>query len=138
STERQSYVIMATVLAGLVDIGVAWYLIPGHGAVGACIGSGAAQITAVGVMWAVAILLYRVRLPWKQLGKIVFISIISALTAYFIAAQLTPLWGILCGGSASLIILAFLLYWVRVFEPEDHERISLLVRMLPSQIAGIA
>jgi len=29
------------VLAGIVDIGVAWTLIPVHGAVGACIGSGA-------------------------------------------------------------------------------------------------
>ena len=75
STERQSYVIIATVLAGLVDIGVAWYLIPTHGAVGACIGSGAAQITAVGAMWAVGIYLYRIRLPWIQLGKIASISI---------------------------------------------------------------
>ena len=38
SAERQSYVILATVLAGIVDIGVAWTLIPAHGAVGACIG----------------------------------------------------------------------------------------------------
>ena len=29
SAERQSYVIAATVLAGVVDIGVAWYLISG-------------------------------------------------------------------------------------------------------------
>jgi len=44
--ERQSYVIMATFVAGLVDISVAWSLIPSFGAVGACIGSGAAQLTA--------------------------------------------------------------------------------------------
>jgi len=31
SAERQGYVILATVLAGVVDMGVAWYLIPAHG-----------------------------------------------------------------------------------------------------------
>ena len=43
-TERQAYLIAATVVAGIVDVGVAWYLIPAHGAVGACIGNGAARI----------------------------------------------------------------------------------------------
>jgi hypothetical protein len=32
SAERQSDVILATVLAGIVNMGVAWYLIPAHGA----------------------------------------------------------------------------------------------------------
>jgi len=138
STERQSYVIIATVLAGLVDIGVAWYLIPTHGAVGACIGSGAAQITAVGAMWAVGIYLYRIRLPWIQLGKIASISIISALGAYAIAAQLPPLWGLVCGGCASLIVLFGLMYWMRVLEPEDRSRFDILIGMLPRPISGPA
>jgi O-antigen/teichoic acid export membrane protein len=97
-------------LAGIVDIGVAWYLIPAHGAVGACIGNGAAQAAAVGMMWAVAIHLYKVKLPWMQVAKIAFISALASLTAHAIAVRLAPLWGILCGGSASLIVLFVLFY----------------------------
>jgi O-antigen/teichoic acid export membrane protein len=145
-SERQSFVIAATILAGIVDWGVAWWLIPAHGAVGACIGNGAAQAAAVLMMWAVAIHLYKVKLPWLQVAKIVFISALAALTAHYfvtltehyISGQLAPLWAILFGGCASLIVLFGLFYWMRVLEPEDHSRLRILVKMLPKQIASPA
>jgi O-antigen/teichoic acid export membrane protein len=134
SNERQRYVIMATVLAGIVDIGVAWRLIPAHGAVGACIGNGAAQLTAVGIMWVIGIRVFRVKLPWVQVGKISIISVLASLTAHSIAVRMAPLWGILFGGTASLIVLFALVYWLRVLEPEDHDRFSVLAGMLPKSI----
>jgi O-antigen/teichoic acid export membrane protein len=137
SMERQRFVIMATVLAGIVDMGVAWYLIPAHGAVGACIGSGAAQVIAVGMMWAIGIRLYKVKLPWLLVAKIAFISVLASLTAHYVAVQFaTPLWAILCGGSASLIVFFGLVYLMRVLDPEDHGRFRLLAGMLPRPIAG--
>jgi O-antigen/teichoic acid export membrane protein len=135
SMERQVYVIVATVLAGIVDIGVAWYLIPAHGAVGACIGNGAAQFVAVGIMWAVSIRFYKVKLPWLLVAKIAFISVLAALTAHLIAVHFSPVWAILCGGTAALIVLFGLFYLMRVLEPEDHNRLGTVVRMLPKQIA---
>lgn len=136
SAERQSQVILATVLAGVVDIGVAWYLIPKHGAVGACIGSGAAQIVAVGTMWAIGIHLYGIKLPWMQVAKITFISVLAALTAYLLAMRLSPLWAVLLGGSTSVVVLCGLFYLMRVLEPEDRARFSVLTGMLPKPIAG--
>jgi O-antigen/teichoic acid export membrane protein len=135
STEQQRYVILATVIAGVVDISVAWYFIPAHGAVGACIGNGAAQLMAVGMMWAVSIHLYQVKLPWIQVSKIVFISVLASLTAHFIAMRLAPLWGIMAGGSAALVVLFGLFYVMRVLEPEDHIRFGTLTRMLPNVMA---
>ena len=135
SAERQSYVIAATVLAGIIDFGVAWYLIPAHGAVGACIGSGAAQITAVGLMWAVGIHRYKVRLPWLLVAKVAFISVLASLTAHYIAVQFAPLWGVLGGGIASLVVLFGLFYLMRVLEPEDRARLSILTRILPQPLA---
>jgi len=138
SVEQQSYVIAATVFAGVVDMGVAWYLIPAHGAVGACIGSGAAQITAVGLMWAIGIRRYNVQLPWVQLTKITIISILAALTAHFIAIRLSPLWAVLCGGTGSLVVLFGLMWVARVLEPEDHNRFKILTGILPKRISGSA
>jgi O-antigen/teichoic acid export membrane protein len=137
SFERQRYVIAATVMAGVIDISVAWYLIPAHGAVGACIGNGAAQLAAVGLMWMVAIHLYKVKLPWMHVAKIVFCSALASLTAHYVAVRFVmPLWGILCGGGASLFVLFGLFYLLRVLEPEDHGRFRLLAEMLPRPIAG--
>lgn len=136
SMERQNYVIAATVLAGIVDVGVAWYLIPSQGAVGACIGSGAAQLLTVGMMWAIGIYLYKTKLAWLLTAKIVFISVFASLTAHYIAVQLTSLWGIVLGGSAALVVLLALIYLMRVLEPEDKNRFTTLTRMLPNQLAG--
>jgi O-antigen/teichoic acid export membrane protein len=131
SMEKQRFVIMSTALASIVDISVAWYLIPAHGAVGACIGSGTAQVIAVGMMWIVGIHLYKVKLPWRQVAKIVFISLLAALTAHYIAIRMTPWWAILCGGSAALAVFFSFFYLMRVGEPNDHDRLKILVGMLP-------
>jgi O-antigen/teichoic acid export membrane protein len=148
SSERQRYVIAATVLAGVIDISVAWYLIPMHGAVGACIGNGAAQATAVFMMWAVTIYLYKVKLPWWLIAKIVFISALASLTAHFVAvrttayfiaaAGLSHLLAILFGGGASLVVLFGLIYLMRVLEPEDHDRFKLVTEMLPKPFVASA
>jgi O-antigen/teichoic acid export membrane protein len=136
SSERQIYIIAATVLAALADLSVAWYLIPAHGAVGACIANGAAQALAVGMMWAVAISLFKVKLPWMQVAKIAFASLLASLAAHLIAVRLAPLWGILCGGSAALFVLFGLFYLMRVLEPEDRDRFKIMTGMLPLPIAG--
>ncbi|MGA3009631.1 MAG: polysaccharide biosynthesis C-terminal domain-containing protein [Terracidiphilus sp.] len=138
SFEQQRYVIAATVIAGVIDISVAWYLIPSYGAVGACIGNGAAQLTAVGLMWVAATRLYKVKLPWAQVAKIVFCSALASLTAHYITLRMAPLWGILCGGCASLFVLFGLFYLMRVLEPEDHNRFKLLVGMLPKPLVSPA
>jgi O-antigen/teichoic acid export membrane protein len=135
STERQSIVILATALAGIVDIGVAWILIPAHGAVGACIGSGAAQVVAIGIMWGIAIRIYKVKLPWMQHFKVVFCSVLAALAAHYVAVQFaTPLWAILFGGAASLVVLFGLFYLARVLEPEDYSRLRILSGMAPGYV----
>ena len=139
SMERQSYVIAATVLAGIVDIGVAWWLIPAHGAVGACIGSGAAQVTAISLMWAICIKLYKVKLPWLLIAKVSFISLVAALTAHLIAVRFTtPVLGILFSGSASLAVLFILFYVMRVLERNDSERMQVVIELLPKPIVGPA
>lgn len=134
SAERQTYVIVSTILAGVVDISVASLLIPKHGAVGACIGSGIAQITAVGTMWAIGIHIFKVKLPWLQLLKISAASALASLTAHVITLHLSPIWSIVCGGTASLIVLFGLFYVLRILEAEDRARFGVLTAMLPKPL----
>jgi O-antigen/teichoic acid export membrane protein len=135
SHERQSFVIWATVIAGIVDVGVAWSLVRAHGAVGACIGSGAAQVTAVGMMWAVSIKLYKVRLPWVFLGKLTLVSVLASLAAHYVAMQFAPLWGLILGALVSILVFFALFYLFKVLEEEDRSRFELLTRMLPGSLA---
>lgn len=135
SAERQSYVIATTIVAGIVDIGVAWYLIPSYGAVGACIGSGAAQIVAVCAMWAVCIRRFHIKLPWFYFAKICFISVAASAAGYSIAVWTRPIVALLLGGSAALIVLFGLIYLLRVFEPEDRNRFLILTSAMPISVA---
>ncbi len=64
-TDEQNYFLFATIIGTFIDIGVAWYLIPTYGALGACIGSGAAQMTAVGHHVDHRIRKYNIELPWR-------------------------------------------------------------------------
>jgi O-antigen/teichoic acid export membrane protein len=135
SAERQGYVIAATILAGVVDIGVAWYLIPSYGAVGACIGSGAAQIMAVSSMWAICIYFFKIKLPWFFLAKVVFISVMASFAGYSISVWTRPLLALLIGGSVALTVLLGLIYLLRVFEVEDRNRFVKLTRTMPLPIS---
>ena len=51
--------------------------------------------------------------------------------------RLAPLWAILAGGTASLIVLFGLFYFMRVLEPEDRDRFKILAGMLPRSISGV-
>ncbi len=137
STEHQAYEIATMIVAGLVDVGVTWSLVASHGAVGACIGSGAAQITAVAIMWTIGIRLYRVKLPWVLTAKVAFLSAVAAYCAHLFTARLRPLPGILAGGAAAAIVIAALFYALRVLEPEDHKRFAILTKMLPQPASGL-
>jgi len=134
--ERQSYFIAATLVASAIDIGVAWWLIPRYGAVGATIGSGLAQSVAVMVLWVQGVTRYRIRLPWIFLGKIICISIIAASVVVPITLHTSPVIGLILGagmGGATLIGLGLL--W-SVLEREDIERFKVLVDASPSVLAA--
>ena len=138
STERQVYVIVTMVIAGIVDVGVTWTLVAAHGAVGACIGSGAAQFTAVGIMWAIGARKFGIRLPWVLTAKVAVMSTAAALAAHFVTLFLPPLWGILLGGGTALAVLVTLTYLWRILEPEDHARFAQLTGALPRPLATFA
>ena len=135
SAERQDFVIWATIVASVCDLGVAALLIPKYGAVGACIGSGVGETICVGGMWIVGVVLYKVKLPWKLVSKVVFISTVAALAAHYVAIQFAPLVGILLGGSLALVILLGLFYMMRVLQPEDGSRLNLIAGSLPKPVS---
>lgn len=138
SFEKQRWVIAATVLAGAVDIAVAWILIPAHGAVGACIANGVAQFLAVALLWGIAIGMFKIKLPWLLTAKVAFVSVAAALTGHFCARSLAPIWAVLVCGSVSIAVLLLLFYLFRILQEEDRERLNQVASMLPGPLPAVA
>lgn len=135
SHERQEFVIWATVIASVLDLGAAALLIPKFGAVGACIGSGVGEVTCVGGMWMVGIILFRVKLPWKLISKVTFISTVAAVSAHYVAVMFTPLLGLILGGFAAALVMLGLFYGMQVLEPEDKSRLLVIAGSLPKPVS---
>jgi O-antigen/teichoic acid export membrane protein len=136
SVDQQKYFIYTTVFASFVDIGVAWLLIPSYGALGACLGSGAAQFTAVGLMWAIGIQRYKIELPWGFIFKIALISTVSALAAHAVASHLSALPGLIAGSLVATGIFFALGYIFKILDPEDRSRFQVISNACPRRIAG--
>lgn len=130
--ERQSYFIIATLIASVIDVGVAWWLIPRHGAVGATIGSGLAQAVAVIALWVQGVTRHHIRLPWTFFGKILCISTVAATAVVAITRHTSPVVGLVLGsGVGGLVLISLGLLW-RVLEREDVERLKVLRDASPS------
>lgn len=136
SVDRQKYFLVTTVIASFVDIGVAWYLIPAHGALGACIGSGAAQITAVGLMWAVGIRQYKIELPWGFISRLTAISITASLAAWEVSRRLAPLPALIGGALTATAVFLLLAYIFKMLEPEDCSRFKVISNACPRPLAN--
>ncbi|QHS52246.1 oligosaccharide flippase family protein [Edaphobacter sp. 12200R-103] len=136
SYDQQKYFITTTIVASFVDIGVAWLLIPSHGALGACLGSGAAQFTAVISMWAIGIARYKIRLPWGFFFKLSAISGVAALAAYGAVSRLTPLPGLIAGSVISTVLFITLGYMFKILEPEDRDRFKVITNACPQSVAA--
>jgi O-antigen/teichoic acid export membrane protein len=137
STDQQKYFLYATVIGSFVDIGVAWLLIPSYGALGACLGSGAAQILAVGIMWTIGIRRYNIQLPWRFFAKILAISSASAAAAYFVTTHLPFVLGLVAGCLTALIVFFGLSYVFKILEYEDCTRFTVISNAFPESFGGI-
>ena len=136
STDRQKYFIATTVVASFIDIGVAWYLIPSLGALGASLGSGAAQFTAIGLMWIIGIYRDNIRLPWRFLAKVTMISVATSVTAYAVSFRLPAVWALVIGSITAMITFFLLAYAFKILEPEDTSRFKIISAACPRALAG--
>jgi O-antigen/teichoic acid export membrane protein len=70
STDDLGFVLKCSAFCGVVNVAIDWLLIPGHGAIGAAIGNGTAQLLAAIGVWTYAAIRYPLRLQTATLMKI--------------------------------------------------------------------
>jgi O-antigen/teichoic acid export membrane protein len=123
-------------VASVLDIAVAWWLIPQHGAVGAALGSGAAQILAITFLWVMGVRKYHIRLPWAFLGKTTFTSLVAAGCAYAVVSHTQHVVGLIAGGIVAVVVFVALASLLRIFEAEDLKRFKVIVDACPAALAA--
>lgn len=136
AVEKQQYFNWITVVASALDVGIACWLIPRHGALGAALGSGAAQVLAIGVLWAMAIRQYHIKLPWVFLGKTTLVSALAAGAAYAVVAHTIPPVGLAVGAVVAVTVFIALAAALRLFEEQDLARFKVIVDACPSALAA--
>ena len=139
SMERQSYVIAATVTAGLVRF---WSrvvcVIPRSWRSGrlhwkwSCPGHSRGTDVTVGIVFP------RLRLPWMLVVKTTGYRRDISLTRVFRSrTTATGMGRTLWGKRLPLVVLFGLFYLMRVLEPVDRARLNILVGMLPASMRGL-
>lgn len=136
AVEKQKYFIWATIIASVIDIGIAWAMIPRYGALGAAIGSGTAQVFAISMLWMLGVRRYRISLPWMFLLKTVLCSAVSGAVAFLVVEHTRPLVGFLGGGASAVAVFLVLAATFRLFEEQDLARFKVIVDACPSALAA--
>ena len=126
STDRQKYFIVTTVIASFIDIGVAWYLIPSLGALGACSRQRSRTVHSHRPHVVLGDLRDNIRLPWRFLAKITMISIAASVAAYGVSFRLAPVWALITGSTVATVTFFLLAYTFKILQPEDSSRFKII------------
>jgi O-antigen/teichoic acid export membrane protein len=112
--------VAAGVVASIVDIGLAFLLIPGHGAIGAAIANGAAQV-AVGFPVIVYARLIVGRLDWRPAStlRLVFCSGLAGLAAWACVRLLGDTYGLGAGFAAGFLVFVTVASVARILPHDD-------------------
>ncbi len=131
SVEEQHFIVRLGLCMALLNIALAFLLIPGYGAIGAALANSGSQVISgvVGITYSSRRL--QLSFPLGSLGRVALAALFSAAVAWLIHAWL--------GSLASAVVAAILAYPVllRLFaalETSDHAILSQLSQYLPKSL----
>jgi O-antigen/teichoic acid export membrane protein len=120
----------ATVCA-IFNIVVDVLLIPHHGAIGAGIGNGTAQMLSLAGYWVVARRQFKTRLDFWSMTKIAVSALAMAPLAIICNAMLRPIEALMCDVIGGMFVFILMLRLTRVLQPLDVARLGHVREMLP-------
>lgn len=131
SLDRQDVLIRWGIVSGALNIALDFALIPKHGAIGAAIANGLAQMFTVLVLWLAALGLLKFRMPVSGVVKTGAVSAAMAILVHAAVADLSAV-----PAAVIAIALGVALYFVGLrvsgtLSGADRERMLLLNRHMP-------
>jgi O-antigen/teichoic acid export membrane protein len=123
AAEQQRFLVIWGCFCGAVNITIDLLLIPSHGALGAAIGNGVGQALGVIGMWVRAGAIFRLELPWRDLGRIAVCGFGMALVVFSSTLIFSGWRALAVGVPAGCVAFAVMLRLVRLLTQEDRRRI---------------
>ena len=136
ANEQQKILIAWNVICGVVNVGVDWMLIPHHGAIGAAIGNGTAQILGVLGPWVFVKHRFALHLDYSPILRT--FAAASLMTAAVAALQRAggTLVALGLGIPVGTLIYFVALRWMRVLCEGDVARLLQLKGSIPVKLRG--
>ena len=135
ATENQSFLVKWGCVCGAVNIGLDWWLIPAHGAMGAAIGNGIGQSMAAVGGWAFVVRRFGPDLGARRLASIVLSGGVMCAAAAACTLWLPPLPGAAVGVVTGIAVYLGMLRVTRALSQEDRDRFLSLVSTVPAALS---
>jgi O-antigen/teichoic acid export membrane protein len=131
---RQTPLIVWNSVCGVLNVAIDWTLIPRLGALGASIGNGVAQASAVLGIWAFAIWTGGLSLDFPALAKITMALLAMAPPVLFLNSILPPVVALFVSIPVGAVVFLGLIRLTSVLNLEDCERLNHVSGSLPARI----
>jgi O-antigen/teichoic acid export membrane protein len=133
---RQAPLLVSYLICGALNVAIDWALIPRFGALGAAIGNGMAQVSAVTLIWGFAAWRCGLRLDFAAIFKIAAATLAMAPPILMMNRVLPPVAALPCGVLCGAAIFFALVRWLRVLNAEDLERLGHVTASVPAMFRG--
>jgi O-antigen/teichoic acid export membrane protein len=134
AAERQDLMIRCTGYASVINLSLAYLLIPPFGSVGAAWCNGFSQLAGMAIGWSLLSRHHPVKIPWNRLARVVasglFMAFCVLLASRFSIPWISLVVGVLVGVVTYLVFLRL----TRALEEDDFVRLSSISKMMPGAV----
>jgi len=134
ATENQGFLVRWLLLTAVLDLLLAWILIPRHGALAAALVNGIAQSFAVVGLWVRSVRLFRLQLPFRFLARVAISSLVMAGLVLVLGRGVPPAAAICTGVPFGIVVFSLMLRLTGSLERQDRRRLLQLRPQIPSRV----
>lgn len=134
ASEEQKFIIVWFCFSGLVNVVLDFLLIPWHGAVGAAIANGAAQMLAIMGIWYRAAAIFGLPIEKSRLAKLAVSGLAMAAVVWTVSIFLTHWTALICGAASGCAVYCLMLRFTRALSSEDRNRLFRAGKSVPTPL----
>jgi O-antigen/teichoic acid export membrane protein len=134
AADRQKEILIWFSITGVLNVGLDYWLIPHHWAVGAAWGNGLAQTFGIVAIWQQARRFYSFKFPVESAVRLLIAGTGMAVIAYYVANALPRPYGLFCSIVAAVLSYIVLVKLTRGLLPSDRSRLTLMSERMPENV----
>lgn len=134
AAERQDLMIRCTGYASVINLSLAYLLIPPFGSVGAAWCNGFSQLAGMAIGWSLLSRHHPVQIPWNRLARVVASGLFMAFCVLLSSRSSIPWISLVVGVLVGVVAYLVFLRLTRALEEDDFVRLSSISKMMPGAV----